>query len=374
MQSSHEAADSSNGESGEQWARPLSSPRLVVIGASAGGVDALKRVLGRLPADFPAAIAFVQHRGTEFPERLIEILSNSTSLKVRHAQDGMPLEAGTVYVCPPGIHMVAEHSLRLAAGARLNFVRPSADLMLESAAGAYGDRAIGVVLSGAGWDGALGSLAISQAGGTVIAQEEESCAFADMPTAASNVGSSELRLPPEQIAGALQQMVQQCVPVHSDPPMASSGEAASPLRVLLADDHRVLLDGLRLLIDGEADMQVVGCADEGVAAVRRADELLPDVVVMDICMPGLDGVEATRQIISGASSAKIVALSSFSDAGSMARILQAGASGYLTKHRAFGELIQAIRSVANGKPFFSRDVAGLVASGRVRIQAPSASE
>ena len=371
MQTSHEAASSSNGEFGEQWARPLSSPRLVAIGASAGGVGALKKVLSRLPADFPAAIAFVQHRGTEFPERLIEILSNSTSLKVRHAEDGVPLEAGTVYVCPPGVHMVAEHSLRLAAGPRLNFVRPSADLMLESAAGAYGDRAIGVVLSGAGWDGALGSLAISQAGGSVITQEDDSCTFADMPTAASNVGSSELRLPPEQIAAALQQMVQQCVPVpmQTAPPTASSVEAASPLRVLLADDHRVLLDGLRLLIDGEADMQVVGCADEGAAAVRWADELLPDVVVMDICMPGLDGVEATRQILSGASAAKIVALSSFSDSGSMTRILQAGASGYLTKHRAFGELVQAIRSVANGKPFFSRDVAGLVASGRVRMPA-----
>lgn len=121
-----------------------------------------------------------------------------------------------------------------------------------------------------------------------------------------------------------------------------------------------------MLIDGEGDTQVVGCAEDGEGAVRRAAALLPDVVVMDVCMPGLDGVEATRQIVAGAPATKVIALSSCSDSTTMNRILQAGATGYLTKQRAFGELLQAIRSVTCGKIFFSRDVARLVAAGRVR--------
>jgi two-component system chemotaxis response regulator CheB len=342
-------------------ARPVSSPQLVTIAASAGGLEAIREVLRRLPPDFGAAIAIVLHRGLEGPDRLISLLARWTSLEVRHAQDGVPLRAGVVYVCPPGAHMIAEHCVRLVEGPRLRFVRPSADLMLESMARAYGDRAIAVVLSGAGADGAAGSLAISKAGGHVIAQDSQSCAFNSMPSAVLRMGATETELPPYAIAAALEKLVSPTSQSGSSAASPDSNIGRSNTRVLLVDDHQIVLDGLHVLIEGECDMEVVGRADNGQLALRQAFETAPDVIVMDICMPDMDGVLATRQIIASAPSIRVVALSSRSDAATVNRVLDAGAKGYLTKHRAFGELVDAVRSVKRNHPYFSRDVAGLVA-------------
>ena len=177
---------------GRGGAEHVSSPRLVVIAASAGALPAIIDVLAPLPPSFPAAIALVQHRGRSEPHVLVEILARRTQLRVRHAEDGALLEAGTVYVCPPGVHMTTEHCVRLTAGPKLDFVQPNADLMFESASRTYGDRAIAVVLSGAGSDGALGSVAISQAGGTVIVQDERTCSFPSMSKATTNIGSADV--------------------------------------------------------------------------------------------------------------------------------------------------------------------------------------
>lgn len=111
-----------------------SSARLVVIAASAGALPAIIDVLAPLPADFPAAIALVQHRGPAEPQVLVDLLARRTRLRVRHAQDGALLESGTVYVCPPGVHMTSEHCVRLIDGPRLRFVQPNADLMFASVA------------------------------------------------------------------------------------------------------------------------------------------------------------------------------------------------------------------------------------------------
>src|SRR5688500_18620516 len=118
---------------------PLADARLVVIATSAGGLSALGRVLAALPVDFPAAIAVVQHRGLQHPELLPELLGKWTVLPVRHARSGEMLLPGVVYVCPPGMHMTVEHCVRLVEAPRINAVRPSADLMLRSAARNYGE-------------------------------------------------------------------------------------------------------------------------------------------------------------------------------------------------------------------------------------------
>jgi DNA-binding NarL/FixJ family response regulator len=107
-------------------------------------------------------------------------------------------------------------------------------------------------------------------------------------------------------------------------------------------------------------MRVVGRAEDGTVALQRISELTPDVIVLDICMPGLDGVEVTHQIVSREPAAKVVALSSRCDAYMVNRMLEAGATGYLTKGRAFGELAQAIRAVKSAHRYFSRDVERLV--------------
>ncbi|HEV7283091.1 MAG TPA: chemotaxis protein CheB [Pirellulaceae bacterium] len=351
-----------DGDRGSQFSS--SSPKVVVIAASAGGLQALRPLLAKLPAGFPAAIALVIHRGTDAPERLVELLSRWTPLRVRQADSGAALEAGTIYVCPPGVHMVAERSLRLVEGPKVNFVRPCADLMMESAAAVYGDHAIGVVLSGAGRDGAVGGLAISQAGGAVIAQDAASCAFDNMPSNAIKVGAVDRWLAPEEIALALQDLVEGRVPAL---PLDRPKGALEVCDVLLVDDHQILLDGLRVLVDAEPDMKVVAVAGDGESALLRAVELAPRVVVMDVCMPGVDGIEATRRIAERSPDSRVIALSSRSDARAVQDVLNAGAIGYLTKTRASDELVRAIRTVVTGRTFFSRDVAALVASGRVAL-------
>jgi two-component system chemotaxis response regulator CheB len=343
-----------------------SSPRLVVIAASAGSLPAIMDVLEPLPSDFAAAIALVQHRGPEQPQRLVELLARRTRLRVQHAQDGAALEPGTVYVCPPGVHMTTEHCVRLIDGPKLRFVQPNADLMFESVGNAYGERAIGVVLSGAGSDAAIGSAAIANAGGIVIAQDLRTCEHASMPKAAVGTGSVHQLLRPVEIAAELLRLVKGLPRMERRQASTDDDLALSPpIRVVLADDHRMVLDGLRVLLETERDVSVVSHADDGATAIRAATELQPDVVVMDIRMPGVDGIEATRQILASAPATRVVGLSAESDQQSAARMFAAGACGYLTKHRAYGELVQAIRTVMRGKIYLSQEVARLIASGAV---------
>lgn len=339
------------------WSDPVSSRNLVVIAASAGGLHAIRSVLSSLPADFPAAIALVQHRGEPEPERLPELLNQRTALKVRHARTGDLLEAGTVYLCPPGIHMTTEHVVRLVEGPRLDFVRPSANMMFQSAAQAYGDRAIAVVLSGCGSDGAAGCRAISEAGGMVVAQDPASSTHAYMPAAALKSGRVDLVLPLDQIGEALQRLVEDPALERGYPRSPSRFDdvvsTASPRKidVLLVDDHRIILDGLRALLWSESDINVVAQAEDGRTAVRLAGELSPDVVVMDIAMPDLNGIDATRQIKARNPKTSVVALSARVDQESAARILRAGASRYLCKDAAFPDLARAIRSAFVHSPF-----------------------
>lgn len=344
-------------------APPSSSPRLVVIAASAGALPAIIDVLAPLPPDFPAAIALVQHRGSHDPQLLVDVLARRTRLHVRTAKDGALLEPGTVYVCPPGVHMTTEHCVRLIDGPKLHFVQPNADLMFESVGRAYAERAIGVVLSGCGADAALGSLAIARAGGLVIAQDDRTCGFSSMPEAAGRVGAVDLVLTPAEIALELQRVLDDGgLRARAAAPAVTTAPAIS---VVLADDHRIVLDGLRVLLEGEPDIAVVSRSEDGASAIRAAAELAPDVVVMDIRMPGVDGIEATRQILAAAPATRVVALSAESDPRSIDGMLRAGAAGYLTKQRAFGELVQAIRTVMTGKVYLSVDVARMVASGLV---------
>jgi two-component system chemotaxis response regulator CheB len=336
------------------WTDPVSSRNLVVIAASAGGFQAIRSVLSALPASFPAAFGVVQHRGDPDPERLPELLDQRTALKVRHARTGDLLEAGTVYLCPPGIHMTTEHVVRLIEGPRLDFVRPSANLMFRSAAQAYGDRAIGVVLSGSGSDGTAGCKAISEAGGMVVAQDPASSAHANMPAAALRSGRVDLVLPLDQIGAALQRLVEDSQAERGGARSPSPLEGAvSPRRieVLLVDDHRIILDGLRALLGSESDINVVAQAEDGRTAVRLAGELSPDVVVMDIALPDLNGIDATRQIKARNPRTSVVALSARVDADSATRILKAGASRYLCKDAAFPDLARAIRSAFVHSPY-----------------------
>jgi two-component system chemotaxis response regulator CheB len=178
---------------------------VVAIAASLGGLDALSRLLGALPPDFPVPVLVVQHLSARFPSHLVELLSRRCALAVTWAQPGQLLRPGVVYVAPPDRHLVVgvARMVRLSEAPHVQFVRPSADLLFESVAGAYRERAIAVVLTGTRSDGARGVGAIKRAGGRVLAQDEASSRAFGMPRAAIATGCVDFVLPLPTIAPAL---------------------------------------------------------------------------------------------------------------------------------------------------------------------------
>lgn len=180
----------------------------VALAASAGGLAALTEVLSSLPADFAAPVIVLQHLSPQHHSWLPEILAHRVELPVVQVQGGERLQAGRVYVAPPGLHLLVtpDGLLSLSDLARVRFVRPSADLLFASLAEAWGEGAIAVVLTGTGRDGADGVRAIKDHGGTVIAQDEESAEFFGMPGAAFLTGVVDRVLPLERIASALIEM------------------------------------------------------------------------------------------------------------------------------------------------------------------------
>jgi two-component system, NarL family, response regulator NreC len=131
----------------------------------------------------------------------------------------------------------------------------------------------------------------------------------------------------------------------------------SAIKVLLADDHGVVRKGLRFLVEQEEDISVVGEANDGREAVRLAKDLLPDVIVMDIAMPQLNGIDATAQALKASPNSGVLILSMHNDESYILRSLEAGARGYILKDNAEEHLVAAIRAVAQGKPFFSPVIA-----------------
>jgi DNA-binding NarL/FixJ family response regulator len=138
------------------------------------------------------------------------------------------------------------------------------------------------------------------------------------------------------------------------------------IKVILADDHPVVRDGLRFLLDAQKDIQVVGTAVNGLEAVELATRLCPDVAVMDISMPLLNGIEATQQIIESCPHTRVMMLSIHFTSVHIQRALQAGAMGYLLKESAGEEVVDAIRTVHEGKRYLSRKIAESVVEEYVR--------
>ena len=143
------------------------------------------------------------------------------------------------------------------------------------------------------------------------------------------------------------------------------------IKILIADDHKIIRDGLRALVEKEPYMIWVGEAGDGRTAVRLAEELKPNVVIMDVSMPDLNGIEATRQIAEKNRTTKIIALSMHSDRRFVSEVLKAGASGYLLKDCAFEDLSVAIRTVMSNRTYLSSQVADVVLKDYVRLVAKS---
>ena len=303
---------------------------LVVITASAGSLKPMSDILSTLPQDFPAAVAVVQHRGEQSPELLPAILA-SAQLPVRHARNGDYLKPGTVYVIPPGVHMTVERSLRLVAAPRLEHVRPNANLMLRSAADAYGRQAVGVVLSGIGRERRRDAGPSARRAGRssprtrVLGIPGHACGR-------DQSGRCEPRAPAEGIARRSRRA--------GGTPGGRGPELLCPSPVTACSWPMTTGSSARACVPYSRAMKTLTSWPRRRTGGPRYGwrrSISPDVMVMDVAMPDLDGITATRQIVAPGPG-QIVALSALSDTGAVRRMLDAGAVGYLPKNGAFEEL------------------------------------
>ena len=181
---------------------------VIAIGASAGGVVALSAVLSALPAGFPAAVIVVQHLDPHSRSFLAAVLARACRLPVREAGSGDVVRPGVVYVAPPNAHLELQGSeIVLTDRAPVHFSRPSVDVLFTSVAAACGSHAVGVILTGAGMDGAAGLRAIKRSGGRTIVQDPISAEHMGMPSAAHATGCADLTLALAEIGPALTAMV-----------------------------------------------------------------------------------------------------------------------------------------------------------------------
>ena len=142
-------------------------------------------------------------------------------------------------------------------------------------------------------------------------------------------------------------------------------------RVLLVDDHRIMREGLRALLQGQRNLDVIGEADDGRTALDMAAEMRPDLVVMDVGLPDLNGIEATRQLVASQPEVRVIALSMHSDKRYVLQMLRAGAKAYLLKNTASEELLRAVKAVMAGESFLSPGIAGMVIEEMKDDAAPS---
>jgi len=191
---------------------------IVVIGASAGGLQALQQILSAMPRDVGAALLAVLHTADHSGSMLPQILQRRSNMLVSHPCDRDPIQRGQVYIAPPGFHMIVEEGfLRVLQGPRENLHRPAIDPLFRSAGAAYGRRVIGVILTGMLGDGTAGLMVVSARGGEAIVQDPENASFPSMPRSALDQVPNAHVLPLDQIAALLLQLIGEELPSETEP-------------------------------------------------------------------------------------------------------------------------------------------------------------
>jgi two-component system, chemotaxis family, protein-glutamate methylesterase/glutaminase len=180
----------------------------IVIGASAGGIEALSVLLPALPATLHPSLFIVLHLPRERPSLLVEIFQKRCAVPVREAEDKEPAEPGTVYFAPPDYHMLVERSRQIALSTDepIHYSRPSIDVLFESAADAYGERLLGIILSGGNEDGAAGLQAVHKAGGVTVVQQPDNAKVPVMVVSALQRERADFVLCLDEIAALLKRL------------------------------------------------------------------------------------------------------------------------------------------------------------------------
>jgi two-component system chemotaxis response regulator CheB len=197
--------------------RVSDAPRrdIVVIGASAGGIEALQRLVGGLPADLPAAVFVVLHLSARSRGYLPQILARAGPLPVAHAQEGEPIQPGRIVVAPPDHHLtMADGRVQVHRGPTEHGLRPAIDPLFRTAARVFGPRVVGVILSGLREDGTAGLIAVKLAGGLAIVQDPAEAAFPDMPRSVLRYLEVDSCVPVAEIAPTLARVAQRPAPME----------------------------------------------------------------------------------------------------------------------------------------------------------------
>ncbi len=189
-----------------------SAPRIVAIGISTGGPEALSKLIPVLPSGFPVPIVIVQHMPQIFTKLLAQRLNTISVLRVIEGHDGVEPEPGVVYIAPGDFHMILQHKgdgavISLNQGPPENFCRPAVDVLFRSVAKVYGPNALGVIMTGMGQDGYKGVMDMKKQGAMVFAQDQASSVVWGMPSAVINGGLADCVLPLDQIGGAIDDCV-----------------------------------------------------------------------------------------------------------------------------------------------------------------------
>lgn len=234
--------------------------RIIVVGASAGGIEALIKVVGGLPESFSAAVFIVLHMAANSRSLLPKILSKHCLLPVRFLDANAVIEPGQVYVAPPDHHLlVKDGEVFITRGARENGHRPAIDPLFRSAAKAYGNRVIGVVLSGCQNDGTAGLIDIKRRGGIAIAQHPDDALFDSMPQSAIATELVDFVLPAVEIPARLAELAQKPLPDNGH---AAADDPAPPDIVIETNSAELDLDDMRKL-DRIGDRSPLTCPDCG---------------------------------------------------------------------------------------------------------------
>jgi two-component system, chemotaxis family, protein-glutamate methylesterase/glutaminase len=189
---------------------------LIVMGASSGGIDALKVIVGGLPADLPAAVLVVVHMSPDSPRVIADILNRAGPLPCHYAQDQEVIRQGHLYLAPPNDHLLVEPGrLRVMRGPRENRARPAIDPLFRTAAVAYGERTVGVILTGDLNDGTAGLIAVKRAGGIAVVQDPTDALYPSMPQSAMRAVEVDYVVPLDEMASLLCQIADQPVPAET---------------------------------------------------------------------------------------------------------------------------------------------------------------
>ncbi|PLX41668.1 MAG: hypothetical protein C0608_04740 [Deltaproteobacteria bacterium] len=324
----------------EQISSPAISSSVIAIGASTGGPRSLSALLSALKPDFPCPILLVQHISEGFMRGFSEWLGREISLEVVIVDHAMRLEPGRVYLPPDGYHLeVARGAAVLSEAPPLHGCRPAVDVLFKSLAEEYGERAIGVVLTGIGVDGAAGAAAIKAVGGMVIAQDEESSVIFGMPKAvierdaATHVASLQ----------NMPKLLSELASAHADDNGGLFGASQRVNEVLVVDDSPTMRAVLYDILTAHGHS--VRQAENGRLALQEISRQEPDLIVLDVMMPELDGYSVCRRVREDYGYIPVLMVTAKGSSEDMVRALEAGADDCIAKPFEPMELSARVQSL-----------------------------